>query len=259
LIYYRFIILAVVSLFFSNNIYSQYDSLEIYSKYKEVVQKIYAKANSDTSAWEQLAFMCDTYGPRLSGSDGLEKSLEFMYRQMISDGLQNVRKEEVMVPVWVRGNEYCELQSPRKLELHMLGLGGSIATPKEGIIADVIVVHNFDELESRKDEVKGKIVLYNEPYLNYGQAVAYRWSGAVRAARYGAVASLCRAVSPISMQAAHTGSIMPYPDTIPKIPHAALSHEDADMVERMVNRGQEVKIKLYMEAITYRMLSRIMS
>jgi len=250
LIYYRFIILAVVSLFFSNNIYSQYDSLEIYSKYKEVVQKIYAKANSDTSAWEQLAFMCDTYGPRLSGSDGLEKSLEFMYRQMISDGLQNVRKEEVMVPVWVRGNEYCELQSPRKLELHMLGLGGSIATPKEGIIADVIVVHNFDELESRKDEVKGKIVLYNEPYLNYGQAVAYRWSGAVRAARYGAVASLCRAVSPISMQAAHTGSIMPYPDTIPKIPHAALSHEDADMVERMVNRGQEVKIKLYMEAIT---------
>ncbi|MFH1052475.1 MAG: M20/M25/M40 family metallo-hydrolase [bacterium] len=248
--YYRLIIIIFVLTFVSSTAYSQYDSVVIYKKYKDIVDKIFKKANADSSAWEQLAFMCDTYGPRLSGSVGLEKSLDFMYEQMIKDGLQNVRKEEVYVPKWVRGNEYCELLTPRNVKLHMLGLGGSVATPENGISAEIIVVKSFEELELRKDEVKGKIVLYNEPYINYGQAVAYRWAGAVRAAEYGAVASLCRSVSPIGMQAPHTGSIMPYPDTIPKIPHAALSHEDADMIERMLKRGQGVKVKLYMEAKT---------
>ena len=250
MIKYRLILGIIVLTFLSETVNAQFDSTGIYSKYKETVLKIFKAANADSSAWEQLAYMCDTYGPRLSGSEGLEKSLDFMYEQMKKDGLQNVKKEEVIVPKWIRGKEYCEMISPRNVKLHMLGLGGSAGTSKDGIIAEIVSIKNYDELEKRKDEIKGKIVLYNEPYLNYGQAVAYRWSGAVRAAQYGAVASLCRSVSPIGMQAPHTGSIMPYPDTIPKIPHAALSHEDADMIGRMINRGQNVKVKLYMEAST---------
>jgi carboxypeptidase Q len=240
----------IIIFLFSSQLNCQYDSVSIFNKYKDIVHKIYETANADTSAWEQLAFMCDTYGPRLCGSEGLEKSLEFMYQQMQKDRLENVRKEEVMVPHWVRGNEYCEMLTPRKLKLHMLGIGRSIATPLEGITADVIVVKNFEELEKRKDEVKGKIVLYNEPWQHYGQAVQYRWRGAVEAARFGAVASLCRSASPIGMQIPHTGSMMEYPDTVTKIPHAALSHEDADLIQRITNRGQKVQVKLYMEAKT---------
>ncbi len=246
----RLIIIALYLTFVSTNLYSQYDSLKIYEKYKNVVNDIFRQANADSSAWEQLAFMCDTYGPRLCGSEGLEKSLDFMYEQMKKDGLQKVRKEEVMVPKWVRGNEYCQMLKPRNLKLHMLGLGGSVATPTDGITSEVVVVKSFDELELRKDEIKGKIVLYNEPYINYGQAVAYRWAGAVRAAKYGALASICRSVSPVGMQNPHTGSIMPYPDTIAKIPSAAISHEDADMIERIIKSGQNVEVKLYMEAKT---------
>ena len=233
---------------FTNLLSSEYDSLKIYDKYKDIVQKIFKAANADSSAWEQLAFMCDTYGHRLCGSEGLENSLDFMYLQMQKDGLENVKKEEVIVPKWVRNDEYCMLLEPRKLKLHMLGLGRSIGTPKEGITAEVIVVKSFDELKTIGNKAEGKIVLYNEPFINYGQAVQYRWAGAVEAAKVGALASMCRAVTPIGMQTPHTGSIMNYPDSIAQIPHAALSHEDADLIERMINRGQKVVLKLYMEA-----------
>ncbi|MFC2131725.1 M20/M25/M40 family metallo-hydrolase [Bacteroidota bacterium] len=247
---YKMILRLVILILFSLKINAQYDSSKIFTEYIDIVKKIYKSANADSTAWEQLAFMCDTYGPRLCGSEGNLQSLEFMYQQMKKDGLENVRKEEIYVPHWVRGNEYCELLTPRKVRLHMLGIGRSINTPPEGITGEVIVVKNYDELEKRKDEVNGKIVLYNEPYKHYGQAVKYRWSGAVRAAQYGAIASLCRSASPTGMQAPHTGSMMEYPDTVAKIPHAALSHEDADMIRRIIYRGQKVIVKLYMEAKT---------
>jgi len=245
----KYYIILLTILILSNNLNSQqYDSLKIYDKYKDVVQKIIYQAHADSSAWEQLAYMCDTYGPRLSGSDGLKNSLEFIYNQMIIDGLQNVKKEPVTVPKWLRNNEYCKMLEPRELNLHFTGLGRSIGTPKNGITAEVVVVKNFDELKQKADIIPGKIVLFNEEFQNYGQAVQYRWEGAFTAAKYGAVASLCRSVSPIGMQLPHTGSMMNYVDTVPKIPAGALSHEDADLIERMYNRGQKVILKLYMEA-----------
>lgn len=226
----------------------EYDSLKVYNKYKDIVQKIFKAANADSTAWEQLTYMCDTYGHRLCGSEGLEKSLDFMYEQMKKDGLQNVRKEEVVVPKWVRNNEYCTMILPREQKLHFLGLGGSIGTSKKGVTGEVIVVKSFEELNARSKEVKGKIVLYNALYQNYGQAVRYRWAGAVEAAKHGAIASICRSVSPVGFQIPHTGSIMNYPDSIKKIPHSAISHEDADLIERIINRGQSVVVKIYMEA-----------
>jgi len=201
----------------------------------------------DSSSWERLAYMCDTYGPRLSGSDNLELALKWIHEEMKRDGLANVKSEKVMVPKWVRGNEYCELVSPRHAKIQMLGLGGSVNTPMEGITAPVIVVKDFKELDARSSEVKGKIVVYNQEFINYGQAVEYRWAGASKAAKYGAVASLCKAVTPLHDRHPHTGS-MGYEDSIPKIPHASISSEDALLLERMQKRGQNPVVKLYMES-----------
>ena len=87
----------------------------------------------------------------------------------------------------------------------MLGLGGSVSTPKSGITADVLVVNNFDDLDTNSEKVKGKIVLYNVPFTNYSETVQYRYSGASRAAKYGAVASLVRSIGDWSMNTPHTG------------------------------------------------------
>ena len=166
---------------------------------------------------------------------------------MNNDGLENVKGEKVAVPTWIRGNESATLLSPFKKELSMLGLGGSIATPRGGLTAEVIVVNDWDELESRSNEVPGKIVLFNAPFTSYGETVAYRYSGASAAAKHGAVASLIRSIGPWSMDTPHTG-VMAYKDDVQKIPNAALTMEDAMMLSRIHDRNDKIIVKLDMSA-----------
>ena len=216
-------------------------------RYRDAATQIAARALKDSAAWNRLAVMTETFGPRFSGSESLERAIDWTLAEMKKDGLDNVRGEPVMVPRWVRGAESVEMIAPRRQALPMLGLGGSIATPADGITADVMVVTSYDDLQARAAEARGKIVLYNVPFTAYGQTVAYRSGGAVAAARVGAVASLVRSITPYSMRTPHTGG-MAYNDSVPKIPHAAITPEDADMIARMIQRGERVAVKLTMAA-----------
>ena len=196
--------------------------------------------------WERLGELVDTFGPRFSGTQSLEDALDWILATMEADGLENVRSEPVMVPRWIRGEERAELISPRPKRLEILGLGPSVSTPAGGIRAEVLVVENYEELEARAAEARGKIVLFDVPFTTYGETVQYRGGGAVAAARVGAVASLIRSVTPFSMNTPHTGG-MRYEDGVPKIPHAALTLEDAAMIHRMADRGERIEIHLTME------------
>jgi len=223
----------------------------ISKKYESTVKQIINYALKDSSTWERLAYMCDTYGSRLCGSENLENALNWIFDEMKRDGLVNVVKEKVMVPHWVRGFESCTMVSPRKQDIPVLGIGGTIATPDEGITAEVMVVHSFEDLEARAEEAKGKIVLFDVPYVGYGKNVQYRFRGAFAAAKAGAVAGLIRSVSPIGFRNPHTGMMGAYPDTLPKIPHAAISLEDAAMLHRMYDRRQKPVITLKLSAETF--------
>ena len=218
-------------------------------KYQDVADKLISASLSDSTAYNRLAYICDTFGPRLSGSKNLENAIDWVLAEMEKDGLSNVHGERVKVPVWIRGKESAKLIKPFAKDLAILGLGGSISTPRQGICREVIVVDSFEELEQRKDEVRGKIVLFNAAFTNYGETVQYRYKGAQEAAKYGAVASLIRSVGPWSMNTPHTGG-MAYSDTIPKIPHAALTMEDAMMLGRIHDRGEKIILELRMEAKT---------
>lgn len=221
----------------------------IAESYRAAADSIIASALRDSSAWNRLAELTDRFGNRLSGSESLEHAIDWVLERMRADGLDNVRGEPVMVPHWVRGAESAELVAPRAMRLHMLGLGGSIATPPGGITAEVMVVSSFPELERRAAEARGKIVLFDTPWVNYGVNVQYRGRGAIAAARAGAVASLIRSAASYSLRSPHTGA-MGYDSTAPRIPHAALSVEDAAMIHRMVDRGDRVVVRLTMAAQT---------
>src|SRR5687768_16095942 len=162
--------------------------------YRANAGKLIAAANADQFAWDRLAELTDTYGQRLSGSENLNRAIAWAVETMKKDRLDNVHTERVMIPRWVRGNESLEIVNPPHHVIPMLGLGGSIATPPAGIEADVMVVSSGDELIKRSAEAKGKIVLFNVPYTNYGETVPYRSGGASMAARHGALAMLVRAV-----------------------------------------------------------------
>ena len=217
--------------------------------YQPEAQRLIQAATNSLFGFTRLATMCDTFGPRFTGSKNLESAIDWCLAEMKHDGFQNVRGEEVIVPRWVRGNESVELLSPRRRTLPMLGLGGSVGTPPGGITADVLVVTGFDDLKNRVAEAKGRIVLFNVPFTEYRETVIVRTQGAIHAARAGALASLIRSVGPFSMQTPHTGG-MSYADDVKKIPHAALSLEDANMLSRMAARGEPLRVRLKMEART---------
>lgn len=219
-------------------------------RYRATTDRIIAAALSDSAAYGRLALLTDKFGHRLSGSASLEHALDWIIAEMTRDGLQNVRGEPVMVPRWVRGRESVTLVEPRALDLHMLGLGGSIGTPAEGITAPVLVVTSFEDLTAKADQARGKIVLFDVPFTNYGATVQYRSRGAIEAAKAGAVAVLIRSVASGSMQSPHTGA-MRYDTAVAPIPAAALSVEDAAMLHRMHDRGESVVVTLRMEAKTH--------
>ncbi|HET6670507.1 MAG TPA: M28 family metallopeptidase [Pyrinomonadaceae bacterium] len=215
--------------------------------YRAPAARIIGAALTSDKAYERLAHLTDHIGNRLSGSKSLEQAIAWALAEMRRDGLENVRGEKVMVPHWVRGLESLELTSPVARELTMLGLGNSVGTPPEGITAAAIVVRSFAELDKLGDEVRGKIVVYNVPFTNYGAAVQYRQNGASRAARYGAVAAIVRSVTAVSLQTPHTGA-MAYAEAQPKIPTAAVTIEGAELLQRLYDRGDCPMLRLKMEA-----------
>jgi carboxypeptidase Q len=221
-----------------------------FSHYKQDAQKIIEAALNDDMTFRRLTDFVDAYPHRLSGSKSLEQSIDWILKTMNNDSdLDLIRTQQVMVPHWVRGEESVTLVSPRKRNMPMLGLGGSIGTPEQGIEAEVLVVNSFEELESKSAQVKGKIVLYNVPFTSYGETVQYRLNGAVEAAKHGAVASLIRTVGDYSMKTPHTGTSR-YADGVKNIPHAAITIEDAKLLQRMQNRGQTITVNLKMQAKT---------
>ena len=233
------------------------DSEPLAKRYRSSADRIITAALADNEAYDRLEYLCLSIGHRLSGSDSLERAIDWAVETMRQDGQSNARREKVMVPHWVRGNESATMLEPRVAPLHMLGLGGSVGTSSEGVTAPVLVVADEDGLDEVADQVRGKIVLFNKvmpPYdtergAAYGPTVKYRVHGARLAAELGAVAVLVRSVTATSLQTPHTGA-MRYGDAKVKIPTAAITVEDAELLARLQARGIRIVVNLKMEAQT---------
>jgi hypothetical protein len=216
--------------------------------YREPSQKLIAAALADQEGLQRLQYLCDRIGNRVSGSESLEKAIVWAAAEMKNAGLENVRTPSVKVPKWVRGKESATLLAPIQKPLTLLGLGMSVGTPAEGITAEVVAVNTFDQLTALgRDKIAGRIVLFNPTWEGYGPTVIYRASGASRAAQLGAVAVLVRSMTGHSLSTPHTGALQ-YIDGMPKIPAAAITVEDAAMIERLTKSGVPVRVKLAMEA-----------
>jgi carboxypeptidase Q len=222
---------------------------DIATAYRVAADSLIRGATADSSAYRKLGRLVDTFGPRISGSASLEAAIDWILDFMKADGLENVRGEPVMVTRWVRGAESAELVQPRAARLAMLGLGGSVGTPKNGITAPVLVVTSFEDLERRAAEAKGKIVLFDVPFTDYLATRKVRTDGPSAAARVGALACLIRSVASASIRSPHTGATR-YDSTAAKIPAAALSVEDAMMLHRFQDRGVPMRLTLKMSART---------
>ena len=174
----------------------QEESASLTEQYRDVAARLIGAALTDTEGWDKFVHLTTQIGHRLSGSAGPEEANRWAAATMLTEGLENVRLQPVMVPHWVRGKEHARVVAPVERELSILGLGNSVGTPPEGIEAPVVVVGSFAELEALgREVVDGKIVLYAVPWEGYGRTVRYRGGGASAAARLGAVAALVRSAT----------------------------------------------------------------
>ena len=218
------------------------------------IKKVQQAAFESDYAYRQLAHLSNNIGPRLSGSPQAQTAVEYVAAELRKLGLE-VQLEKVMVPHWVRGEEtgalteYPGMSPGTTQKIVLTALGGSVATPNEGLTAEVVVVNNFDELQALgRDRVAGKIVLFNAKFDQqladngfagpaYGQSVIYRGIGASAAARLGAVAALNRSAGGADYRLPHTGALR-YADDAPKIPAAAVTSEDAETMAHLAGEGK---------------------
>ena len=215
--------------------------LSVYAQNEDslMIKKISDDILLNGKAYSNLFSLCKSVGQRLSGSPGMYKGEAWGLRTLKDAGADNAYLQECMVPHWVRGKkEEASFKTHKRgmdPSFNILSIGNAMGTGNKGVLAKVIEVKNFAELERRKDEVKGKIVFYNYPFNKtllrgaYGDAVRYRSSGASAAARYGAVAVIVRSVTAALDNNPHTGALR-YNDSLPKIPAVAISTKDAEML-----------------------------
>jgi carboxypeptidase Q len=227
-----------------------------------MIRKIYDEALTNGKSYEQLRYLTGQIGGRLSGSPQAAAAVEWARQEMEKLGLDRVYLQEVMVPHWVRGDkEQARVMSPRlgtSQEVPVVALGGSIATPANGLTAEVVEVKNFDELQKLgRKKVQGKIVFFNRPmdpthihtFTAYGGAVDQRGSGAIEAAKLGAVGVVVRSMSLFLTDNPHTGG-MRYAEDVPKIPAAAISTNGAELLSRQLQDNPQTRFFLRMNPQT---------
>ncbi|KAL1444634.1 hypothetical protein MTO96_029736 [Rhipicephalus appendiculatus] len=193
--------------------------------YQPTVDKIIdtvVHGDEQNVTYDELAKFVDTFGPRPSGSKSLEDSIDYMFDMLRGQGLDFVHTENASVVNWQRGHEEAWMG---------------------GITAPVLVVGCFEELEENSKKAKGKIVVFNQEFVTYSKTIKYRVQGASAAAKAGAVAALVRSLTPMSINSPHTG-YMTYDANTTRIPTAAITIEDAELLARLQERGSEPVVKL---------------
>ena len=250
------LIIAISFLLVTNGFSQAEDSI--------IIKKISDEILTNGKAYDNLHYLTKQIGGRLSGSPQMVKAEKWGVALMKESGADKAWLQECTVPHWVRGGKdkaevsYNSASKGarnllvNKKELDVLALGNSEGTKNKNITANVVLVNSFEELEKKKDSVKGKIVFYNykfnptfvKTFQSYGDAVQYRGAGASRAAKYGALGVIVRSMSHSADNNPHTGSLR-YDTTLPKIPAMAIGLRDADWLSNQVmnNKVMSVTIK----------------
>jgi carboxypeptidase Q len=221
-----------------------------------MLRKIYDEELMKGQCYDNLHFLCKNIGSRLSGSANAQKAVVWGKKLMETYGFDHVFLQEVMVPHWVRGakEEGVILDGNKRIPVAIAALGMSVATPKQGITANVIEVHSLRELDTLGESViKGKIVFFNRPFdprfietlRAYGTAGDQRNAGPAAAAKYGGVGVIVRSLTESISDYPHTGATRYAPDGI-KIPAAAISTKAANQLSALLKQRKQ-HIKFYLK------------
>ena len=218
------------------------------------IQAILDASAASNPGYDVVEGLTTEIGQRLAGTEAEARARAWTADTFRALGLENVRIETFDIPGWERGVEEASIVSPYPQQLYITALGGSVATPRGGITAPVAYFPTYDDLEQSEDDLTGKIVYIGGRMekapdgAGYGPANRKRRSGASQGAKRGAAAVIIRSVGTDSRRFPHTGQ-MRYDLSLPRIPIAALSAPDADQLERIFERGDDVTLRLELSPV----------
>ena len=246
--YLQLLVFLSCSIVFAQETNLKKDSIQL--------RKIYTESLTNGKSYDWLNYLSNNIGARLAGSEGDKKAVVWGKQELDKLGLDKVWLQPVTVPHWVRGEKqqaYIETQYG-KFDVAICALGGSIATTKDGVLAEIIEVKSLAEVDSLGEKVRGKIVFYNRPMPAdkietmhaYGASVDQRYSGARVAGKYGAVGAIVRSMNLSIDNFPHTGT-MSYGDNSEneKIPTAAISTQGAENLSKFLEHKDKIKVKFY--------------
>ena len=243
------------------SLFSQPIVSKVDSSYMEVSKKMLAHGLQTCEAYDMLEELTSIAGSRLSGAPSSLVAIDLTRQMMERRGFQRVHLEPVMVPHWVRGPieeaTIVKTSSRLAIPLTICALGGSVATPADGIEAEVVEVRSFDELKELGKRAQGKIVFFDRPFDRtkfetfeaYSGAVDQRSTGAIETAKVGGVATLVRSMTLALDDVPHTGA-MNYADTVKHIPAAAVSTLDANILSDLLKRENNVRVRMQLTCQT---------
>lgn len=217
---------------------------------ESIVAKIRDKALQSRLAYDILESLTTEVGPRMAGTPQDQLAVDWAVAKLKILGFDKVWTEPVKFDTWIRGEETAEIISPHAQLLKITALGFSVGTPEAGIEAEIIHFGSIEELIAAPEGIaNGKIVFISRKMekfrdgRGYGPVVKARGNGAVEAAKKGAIAIVIRSVGTDSHRLPHTG-MMRYKEGVEKVPAAALSNPDADLLMRMLSRKKPVTMRL---------------
>jgi len=232
-----------------------------HNQYATTFRKIYDEVLLRGECYQNLDYLCNKIGGRLSGSPQAEQAVQYMFEVMKKVGYDTVFLQPVMVPKWERGEQEQAyyIEGKTKVTVNVCALGGSVATPKQGLTAMVVEVKSIAELkELGKEKINGKIVFFNRPMdpthihtgAAYGGAGDQRVNGPAEAAKYGAVGVIVRSLTLANDEHPHTGMTR-YIDSVVKIPACAISTKHADRLSKSLRQSPMLLFTFKMNCITH--------
>lgn len=227
-----------------------------------MLRKLFDAAMTQSAAYENLRHLCKDVGHRLSASPNAAKAVEWANGTMQGMQLDRVEKQPCMVTHWERGAaEVAWFKGGNgKFKVHVLALGGSVATPKKGVYAEVVEVLSLDAVRALPDgALNGKIAFYNRPmnpkeldtFDAYGGCVDQRGVGAVEAAKKGAIAVVVRSMTLSQDDFPHTGSMRYGDSTVARIPACAISTNGANLLHAQLQADPKLKFFLQMDCKSF--------
>lgn len=216
----------------------------------DIAPAVIRSAEGPSALAENLRYLTDTIGGRMTGSDAADKAVGWAVEAFRQAGVDEVLTEKFTIPAgWTEGKTRVQVLAPVPFPVRLVSTGWSPPTPEGGITANIVDVGDGDEAGFARagDAANGAIVLVHSKILVTWDDLENEYAIApgiiARAKKAGAVAIFWMSSRPNLLLYRHTSTV---DGKIEGLPQAIVAREDSLRIARFLSAGQPVRVHFEM-------------